>query len=305
MSESIGFIGLGNMGQPMARNLLKASFRLRVYNRDASKAAPLVAQGAQLVSHPGEVVEPGGIVITMVANDEAVESVVLGEEGFLKRLGPGGIHLSMSTISPATARKLADLHAKQGSMYVSAPVFGRPDAAAAQKLWICVSGPQAAKERVQPILNALGQGVFDFGEEPGAANVVKLAGNFLIVAAMEAMAEALTLAEKNGLDRSRVIDMFAQTSFACPIYQNYGKAIAQKRYTPAGFRLSLGFKDVGLVLQTADDVKMPLPFASLLHDRLIASIARGRGDMDWSALALAVSEDAGLGLEIIWDGSHL
>lgn len=294
MSESIGFIGVGNMGQPMARNLLKAGFRLRVYNRNASKAAPLVAQGAQQVSHPGDVVEPGGIVITMVANDDALESVVLGEEGFLKRLGPGGIHLSMSTISPATARKLADLHTKQGSMYVAAPVFGRPDAAAAQKLWICVSGPQAAKERVQPILNALGQGVFDFGEEPGAANVVKLAGNFLIVAAMEAMAEALTLAEKNGLDRSRVIDMLAQTSFACPIYQNYGTVIAQKRYTPAGFHLSLGFKDVGLVLQIADDVKMPMPFASLLHDRLIASIARGRGDMDWSALALAVSEDAGL-----------
>lgn len=294
MNESIGFIGLGNMGQPMAHNLLKAGFDLYVYNRSPNRAEPLVAQGAHQVSRPSEVAEPDRIVVTMVANDNALESIVLGEEGFLERLGPNGIHLSMSTVSPATACKLADLHAKHGSMYVAAPVFGRPEAAAAQKLWICLSGPQAAKERVQPVLHALGQGIFDFGEEPEAANVVKLTGNFLIAAAMEAMAEALTLAEKHGIDRTKVIDMFGQTSFACPIYQNYGKSIAQKRYAPAGFYLSLGLKDVGLVLQTADNAKMPMPIASLLHDRLIAGVAKGRGDMDWSALALGVSEDAGM-----------
>ncbi|SRR6266446_2269210 len=294
MSEQIGFIGLGNMGQPMARNLLNAGFALRVYNRNASKAEPLVAQGAQQVFKPSDVVEPGGIVITMVANDSALESVVLGEDGFLERLGPNGIHLSMSTVSPATARKLADLHAKHGSIYLAAPVFGRPEAAAARKLWICLSGTQPGKERVQPILNVLGQGVFDFGEDPGAANVVKLVGNFLIASAMEAMAEALTLAEKNGIERSKVIDMLGQTSFACPIYQNYGKVIAEEHYTPAGFLLSLGFKDVNLVLQTAESATMPMPFASLLHDRFLTAIAKGRGDMDWSALALGVSEDAGI-----------
>ncbi len=294
MAESIGFIGLGNMGQPMARNLLKAGFKLRVYNRNPSKAEPLVAQGAQQAPHPNEVVEPGSVVITMVANDSALESVVLGENGLLEKLGPDGIHLSMSTVSPATARKLAELHEKHGSSYVAAPVFGRPQAAAAQQLWICVSGPQAAKERVQPILKALGQGIFDFGEEPGAANVIKLSGNFLIASAMEAMAEALTLAEKNGIDRSKVIEMFGQTIFSCPIYQNYGKAIAEKRYMPAGFYLSLGLKDVSLVLQTADSAKMPMPLASLLHDRLMTGVAQGRGEMDWSALSLGVSEDAGL-----------
>ncbi len=294
MGEKIGFIGLGNMGQPMARNLLKAGFELRVYNRNPRRAEPLVAEGAQQVFHPGEVVEPGGIVVTMVANDGALEQVTLGQDGFLARLGSNGIHLSMSTVAPATARKLADLHAKHGSMYVAAPVFGRPEAAAAQQLWICVSGAQAAKERVHPVLQALGQGIFDFGEEPGAANVVKLTGNFLIAAAMEAMAEALTLAEKNGLDRSRVIEMFGQTNFACPIYQNYGRAIAHKQYTPAGFYLSLGLKDVGLVLQTANEVQMPMPVASLLHDRFLTSVAKGRGDLDWSGLALDVSEDAGI-----------
>jgi 3-hydroxyisobutyrate dehydrogenase-like beta-hydroxyacid dehydrogenase len=294
MAESIGFIGLGNMGQPMARNLLKAGFKLRVYNRNPSRAEPLVAQGAQQVFRPNEVVEPGSMVITMVANDSALESVVSGENGLLERLGPGGIHLSMSTVSPATARQLAELHEKHGSSYVAAPVFGRPQAAAAQQLWIAVSGPPAAKERVQPLLHALGQGVFDFGEEPGAANVIKLSGNFLIASAMEAMAEALTLAEKNGIDRSKVIDMFGQTLFSCSIYQNYGKAIAEKRYMPAGFYLSLGLKDVSLVLQTADNAKMPMPLASLLHDRLMAGVARGREEMDWSALSLGVSEDAGL-----------
>src|SRR5579875_943972 len=294
MSERIGFIGLGNMGRPMAGNLLKAGFDLRVYNRNPAKAEALVAQGAKQVSHPAEAVEPGGIAITMVANDAALEQVELGENGLLGRLGSNGIHLSMSTISPATARKLADLHVRHGSTYVAAPVFGRPEAAAAQQLWINVSGPQAAKERVQPVLKALGQGIFDVGEEPGAANVVKLAGNFLVAAAMEAMAEALTLAEKNGIDRSQVIEMFGQTIFNSPIYRNYGKAIAQKRYTPAGFYLSLGLKDVSLVLQTANEARMPMPFGSLLHDRFMSSIAKGRGEMDWSALALGVSEDAGL-----------
>ena len=294
MSEQIGFIGLGNMGLPMVGNLLKADFALRVYNRTASKAEPLVAHGARQFAHVNEVVEPGGIVVTMVANDSALESVVLGRDGFLERLGPGGIHLSMSTVSPATARKLADLHAKWGSIYIAAPVFGRPEAAAAGRLFICLSGVQAGKERVQPLLNVLGQGVHDFGEDPGAANVIKLTGNFLIAAAMEAMAEAFTLAEKNGIERSKVIDMLGQTIFACPIYQNYGRAIAEERYTPAGFLLSLGLKDVNLVLQTAESVQMPMPVASLLHDRFLASLAKGRDDMDWSALALGASEDAGL-----------
>src|SRR6266699_3623341 len=283
MSERIDFIGLGNMGQPMALNLLKAGFELRVYNRNPARAEPLVAQGAQQVFKPDEVAEPGGIVVTMVANDSALESVVLGKEGFLERLGPNGIHLSMSTVSPATAHKLAELHAKHGSIYLAAPVFGRPEAAAAAKLWICLAGSQLAKERVQPVLKAMGQGIFDFGDDPGAANVVKLCGNFLIASAMEAMAEALTLAEKNGLDRSAVTGMLTQTLFSTPIYQNYGKMIAEKRHTPAGFQQKLGFKDVHLVIETAEQASMPMPLASLLHYRLLVGIAKGSGEMDGSA----------------------
>lgn len=293
MGERIGFIGLGNMGQAMAGNLLKAGFELHVYNRTPEKAKPLVEKGAQQRSSHVDVVETGGIVVTMVANDAALEEIV-DDEDFLPSLGQGGIHLSMSTIAPATAQRLAEKHAQHGCFYLAAPVFGRPEAAAAQKLWICLSGPEAAKERARPLLNAMGQGIFDFGESPSAANIIKLAGNFLLVSALEAMAEVLTLAEKNGIERTAVIEMLGQTLFASPVYQNYGMAIAQKRYTPAGFRLDLGLKDVNLVLDTAERVKMSMPLASLLHDRLLTAVAKGRGDMDWSALAIGVSEDAGI-----------
>ena len=294
MNERIGFIGLGNMGRPIASNLLKAGYDLHVYNRDASKAAPLIAEGAQQGLHPSEVVEPGGIVITMLADDAALEQVTLGEDGILKRLGPGGVHISMSTVSPAIARRMADLHAQHGCAYVAAPVFGRPEAAAAKKLWICLAGAPAAKERVLPVLQTIGQSVFDFGEDPAMANVVKLCGNFLIGSAMEAMAEALTLAEKNGIERTAVINMFGQTLFACPIYQNYGKMIAEKRYTPVGFHMSLALKDLTLLLDAAQQAIMALPIADVVHDRLLTGVAKGRGEMDWTALSTLVAEDAGM-----------
>lgn len=294
MSTTVGFIGLGAMGLPMAQNLLKAGYALQVYNRTGQKAAPLQAQGAALAAKPADLGRPGAVVITMVADDSALEEVVLGPEGFGGTLGPEGIHLSMSTVSPTLARNLASHHRRQGAAYLAAPVFGRPDAAAARKLWICLSGPAAARERARPVLEALGQGIFEFGEDPSAAHVVKLAGNFLIMAALEAMAEAFTLAEKSGIDRTAIATLMGQTLFACPIYQNYGKLVAAHQYQPAGFRLPLGLKDVTLALQAAADVRVPMPLASLVRDRLLASLAKGRQDLDWSALALEASEDAGL-----------
>ncbi|MFB2921006.1 MULTISPECIES: NAD(P)-dependent oxidoreductase [Aerosakkonema] len=294
MSETIGLIGVGNMGLPLGLNLMASGYKLRVYNRTPEKAQPLIDKGAQLVSHPADVVEPGGIVFTILANDSALEAVTGGENGILSQLGAGGIHISMSTIAPATAVKLAADHEERGSIYLAVPVFGRPEAVAARKMWICVSGNTEAKARVRPILEQLGQGIYDFGEEVGAANVVKLAGNFLIMSAIEAMGEAFTLAEKNGIDRTVVANLFAQTLFACPIYQNYGRMVAQQEYEPVGFRLALGLKDITLALQTARESQMPLPLASLLHDRLIAAVARGRGDSDWTSIALSISEEAGL-----------
>lgn len=294
MTQQIGFVGLGGMGAPMAENLLAAGFQVVVYNRTASKAEPLIAKGAQLAERPGDVAHQHGIVISMLADDSSLETLVTGEAAIAERLAPHGIHISMTTVSPAITRKLANYHEECGSVMISAPVFGRPEAAAAKKLWICTSGPKAAKEKIKPILEALGQAIVDFGTEPGAANVVKLSGNFLIAAAMEAMGEALAMVEKSGISRSEVIDLFSKSLFACPVYQGYGAAIAHRKHTPAGFKLSLGLKDVDLALKTAAEVTAPMPIASLLHDRFIAAIANGRADMDWSAMALGASDDAGL-----------
>lgn len=290
----IGFIGLGNMGQPMVMNLLKAGFKVKVYNRTPNKAEDVVAAGAQQVNHPKDLVIPSGIIITMVANDQALEEVVMGPDGFGEKLGEGGIHLSMSTVSPETSRKLAGYHQQQGSQYVSSPVFGRPDAAAAKKLNVLSSGPIDAKERVKPVQEALGQRVFDIGEEPGNANVIKLGGNFMIMAAMEAMAESFNLAEKNGIDRQLAAEVYASTLFNCTVYQGYGQMIAKKIFEPAGFQLKLGLKDCNLVLNEANATQTPLPLASLLHNRLLASAAKGRENQDWSALTRISMEEAGL-----------
>lgn len=294
MSEQIGFIGLGNMGRAMAMNLHRAGYQLRVYNRDASKARQFIEAGAHQATKPAEVIEPGSIVITMVANDEALEQVTLGEGGLLERLAPGGIHISMSTVSPDIARQMTELHQQRGCHYIAAPVFGRPEAAAAKKLWICVAGTPEAKQRIQPVLLSMGQQVFDFGEEPEKANIVKVGGNFLIASAMEAIGETLTMAEKHGIDRSQLIDMYSQTMFACPIYQNYGKMIAERRFTPVGFLLQLALKDINLVLDSAEQAQTPMPLASLLHDRLLRGVALGRGESDWVEMTRMISEDAGL-----------
>ena len=292
MTEKIAFIGTGNMGLPMATNLIRAGFPVRAYNRTPARAASLAALGAEITTDITRVAEPGGMLITMISDDRALEEIAAG--GAIDRLVPGGIHVSMSTVSPAAARKIAGQHEALGVHYLAAPVFGRPEAAAARRLWICVSGGSVARRRAAPVLGALGQQVFDFGEDPGAANVVKLAGNFLIGSALEAMSEALALAEKNGIDRNRVVELMGQTLFSCPVYQNYGRALVEERYSPAGFRLALALKDIDLVLGTAASSSTPMPLASLLHDRMISGVAKGRSDMDWSVIGLGIMENAGL-----------
>jgi len=255
MNEPIGFIGLGALGLPIAHNLLKAGYQLKVYNRTASKAESLKALGAEIASCPADTLTPGGVVVTVVSNDEALENVVMSE-GFLQRLGAGGIHLSMSTVSPAIARKLAAMHARHGCFYVEAPVFGRPEAAAAQLLWICTAGPSEAKARVHPLLEAMGQGIFDFGEGIGAALIVKLCGNFLGSAATRAMTEALAMVKKSGGDPTKVIDMLTQTLFSAPIYQSYGKVIAlDPEHFSQGALSWIPLKDLGLFQDAATQVE--------------------------------------------------
>ncbi len=293
MAQAVAFIGTGSMGAPMAMNLVKSGFDVAAYNRTPEKLAALAEAGARTAARPADAVTPGGIVVTMVSNDQVLKDLVAGDGGVAPALG-AGIHVSMSTISPDTSRELAKLHAAFGGHYVAAPVFGRPEAAAAAKLWICQSGPSQAKRAARPLLEAMGQSVHDFGEDPGAANLVKLCGNFMILSAVEAMSEAFALAEKSGIDRAAMAGFFGETLFGCPIYRNYGRILADRAYEPAGFQLALGMKDVKLVRGAAGSVEISMPLSELLHQRLADSLAKGRGGMDWTAIELIVAEAAGL-----------
>jgi 3-hydroxyisobutyrate dehydrogenase-like beta-hydroxyacid dehydrogenase len=290
----VGFIGLGSMGHPMAANLLQAGHSLRIWNRTKDKASDLVAAGARWADRPADVVEEGGIVITMVSDDAALHGVTDAADGIGETLGRGGVHLSMSTVSPATAAALAAYHRARGSAYIGAPVFGRPEAAAARKLFVLAAGPAAACERARPLFEAMGQKVFELGEDPASASVVKLCGNFMIMAAIEAMAEACTLGERYGLPRETVVEVMSQTLFPAPLYANYGRQIAAHSYTPAGFKLRLGLKDANLVLNAANRVNVPMPLAQLMQARFQSGVAKSRGDIDWAGVALNVAEDAGL-----------
>nr|MBC7611974.1 NAD(P)-dependent oxidoreductase [Pseudopedobacter sp.] len=290
----ITFIGIGNMGIGMAQNLLNAGYQLNVYNRTKNKAEALNGD-FQVFDQPEKAAENQDIIITMLSDDDALYEAVNGENGFLSRMKKDAIHISMSTISPDTSRDLYKTHQAQGSHYLTAPVFGRPNAAAEAKLFICTSGDKETKEKVKDIINLMGQGIYDFGEDPGAANVVKLAGNFMIMASMETMAEAFTLAEKQGLDREQVADFFGNTVFNAPIYKNYGTLIAKKQYQPVGFKAKLGFKDARLASKMALDAEMPAPLLSLVYNRLLSSLANGKGDDDWvEGIAGGVSNDAGI-----------
>lgn len=295
MKKKIGFIGLGNMGINMAKNLISEGYHLQVYNRTISKAEELDEASITKCKTPAEAADGVPIIITMLSEDEVLKETVLGKDGILEKLPTNSLHISMSTISPEAAQHLAKQHQEAGSNYLAAPVFGRPEAAAAKKLWICVSGSKQSKEIAKPILDCLGQGTFDFGEDAGGANVVKIAGNFMIMASLEMMAEAYTLAEKNGLDRLKVAEFFGATLFNVPIFQNYGRLIANKQYEPVGFKAKLGYKDARLAFKLSQQSKTPMPIATSVHNRLLAAVAKGWGEKDWAeGIGRGVSEDAGV-----------
>ncbi len=284
MSEAVSFIGLGSMGAPMAKNLLKGDLTLYVYNRSKEKAFSLVQEGAKLLDRPEEAFQKGKIVFSMLSNDMVLEEI---SRALLKNIQPGSIHVSMSTVSPETTTKLEKLHKEKGAHLVAAPVFGRPDVAAAGKLWICLAGDPEAKKKVEGFLKLIGQRVEDFGDDPSKANVVKLSGNFLILSAIEAMGEAAALAEKNGIDKGKLLNFFADTLFPSPVYKSYGNIVAKSAFEPAGFKLSLGLKDMHLVRQTADNSGLQMPLATLLHGLMQEGIAQGRENLDWSAITLS------------------
>jgi 3-hydroxyisobutyrate dehydrogenase-like beta-hydroxyacid dehydrogenase len=288
----LGFIGLGRMGAGMASNLVKAGHEVTVYNRSAEKTRALVAQGAHVAARVADA-SKGDAVISMLADDDAVESVAFGDAGVVASLGRNAVHVSMSTISVAFSERLAAAHAKAGQRYVAAPVFGRPDAAAAAKLFIVVAGAPEAVQVCAPIFETLGQKTFHIGDRPEAANLIKLSGNFLIAAAIESLGEAIVLVSKGGVDKHEYLEILTSTLFTAPVYRNYGALIADAKFEPAGFAAPLGQKDIRLTLAAAEALRVPMPLASLLRDRFLALLAQGGDKLDWSAIASLAAKDAG------------
>lgn len=288
----VGFIGLGNMGLPMARNLLKAGHKVTVYNRTRERSERLRGEGAIVVDR---VIDTAGadVLITMLSDDSALRAVVFGEQ-LIPRLSKQAIHISASTISVALAKALAKAHADAGNQFISAPVFGRPDAAEAAKLVVVVAGPAKTIEQCQPVFDAVGQRTFVVGSEPFQANVVKLSGNFLILSMIESLGEAYALLRKLGVEPERFLDVMTSTLFAAPVYKTYGNLIAKEQFLPAGFKIPLGLKDVSLVLAAAGDARAPMPIASLVRDHILAAIARNGEELDWSSFSLISAENAGL-----------
>lgn len=284
----LGFIGLGNLGIPIAENLLANTKQLFVYNRTPAKADTLTEKGAVLCNSIKELASQCDIVFSIVSNDAALKQVTSGE-GIAANLKPGGIHVCISTILPATAKELAALHRQYDNYYVASPVMGRPEAARAGKLVFLVSGEQHAMDTIKPLLlQAGGASVWEMGTEPETANVAKLCSNLLIISSIEAMAEGIQLAEKSGIDSTKWMNMLTQTLFSAPIYINYGNILLKKAYQPAGFSLRLGLKDVNLMLEQAASVNANVPFGQLLHKRLTDSVENGLAEHDWTAIALAL-----------------
>jgi 3-hydroxyisobutyrate dehydrogenase-like beta-hydroxyacid dehydrogenase len=289
---NVGFIGLGHMGTGMAANLLKAGHRVTVFNRTPARAEALTAQGAKLATSIAEACR-GDAVMTMLANDEAVESLVLGRDGVIANLSPGALHISSSTIGVALSERLTEQHARKGQRFVAAPVFGRPDVAAAGRLFIVAGGAAAAIEAAAPLLDAIGQKTFVISDMPKAANLVKLSGNFLGASVIETLGEAMALVGKAGIDERQYLEFLTSTLFDAPIYKTYGSLIADGRFTPPGFAAPLGQKDIRLVLAAAEELRVPMPVASLLRDRFLNLLAHGGDRLDWSAIGRLAAADAG------------
>jgi 3-hydroxyisobutyrate dehydrogenase-like beta-hydroxyacid dehydrogenase len=290
----IGFVGLGRMGSAIAANLVRARHDVAVWNRSAEKARPLAALGATLAASPKAASASSDVVFSMLADDAALNDALCGNDGILAGLRPGALHISMSTISVATSESVAARHTEHQQRFLAAPVFGRPDAAAAAKLFVVAAGAAADFESAKALLTAISQRVFYIGEKPSAANLVKLCGNFMILAAIESMAEAMTLAEKGGVAKPKLLEVLTGTLFDAPVYRTYGTILAEEKFRPAGFAAPLGLKDMRLVSQSAEVERVPMPLLSLLRDHLLQTIATEGEDIDWSGIGRAIAKNAGL-----------
>ncbi len=290
----VGFIGLGNMGMGMARNIAAKGWALSVWNRSPGKATSLAGANVAAVKTPAMAADGADFVITMLADDAALEAVTLGSEGLLSRLAPEAVHISMSTVSANCTRTLAARHVAAGRHFLAAPVFGRPEAAARAKLWIAVGGPNGLLEHCRTVLEAMGQGIIHAGESPDQASVFKLASNFLIGSMLESLCEAFTLLRKHGIDPRPFHELIAKDLFRSPVYENYGNIALSGRFEPPAFRLALGLKDMTLALQAAQESQTPMPVLAAVQGNLLSAAARGLGGFDMPAVIRVVEENAGL-----------
>jgi len=290
----VGFIGLGSMGAGMSRNLIKAGHDLVVYNRTRSVAQEMQSLGAKVSDTASEAATGVEVLITMLADDRAVQDVIFEPGTAIESLPEGAIHISMSTISVDLSRRLARSHADNHQNYIAAPVFGRPDAAAAGKLFIVSAGPSESIDKCRSLFAAMGQKAFTVSEDAPAANLIKLSGNFLTTTVIESLAEGFALMRKAGVDPQKFLEVLTESVFSAPVYKTYGGILASEKFEPVGFKLPLGFKDNRLLLAAAEEVSVPMPIASLIHDRFVAALAQGLEDADWSAIARVTFKNAGL-----------
>jgi 3-hydroxyisobutyrate dehydrogenase-like beta-hydroxyacid dehydrogenase len=281
------------MGSAMARNLLKAGHQVTVYNRNRQKAEALAADGAQIAESPAEACRSSEVALTMLSDDHAIEDVAFGDHGLASALAKSAIHVSCSTIGTAMARRLAQAHADRGQGYLSAPVFGRPEAAEAKKLIVVVAGPAELIERCRPVFEAIGRQTVIAGTDPSQANALKLCGNFMIASMLEAFAEAFATMRKSGVDPHLFLDVM-NSLFGSPVYANYGRMMADEKFQPAGFAMRLAYKDVRLALETAQDCQSPMPMASVIRDHMLSAMANGDAELDWSSLSRVLARGAGL-----------
>jgi 3-hydroxyisobutyrate dehydrogenase-like beta-hydroxyacid dehydrogenase len=286
----IGFIGLGNMGHAIVENMLKAGHSVRVWNRTRERAQPLASLGATVVDEPSAAFA-GDAVFSMLADDAAVTRVV--DAALLDSAPRDLVHVNMATVSVALAETMTREHASRGIHYVAAPVMGRPDVAAAGKLTIMAAGPAEAIDRVQPIFDVIGQKTCRIGSLPQHANVIKLAANFTLASAIEALGEASSLLAAYGVAMTDYLDVITSSAFPGPVYAGYGKLIAERRYEPALFKAALGLKDVRLAMAAAEAASTPMPLASLVRDNLVEVMARGEGEKDFAVLGEVAARRAG------------
>ncbi len=287
----VGFVGLGNMGLPMARNLLRAGHQVRVWNRTPAPVEPLAQEGAERAASPAEAARVG--ILTMLADDAATLAVVEGPNGILAGLPAGGIHVAASTLGAPFSRRLTELHRERGQQYVAAPVFGRPAVAEQGGLRVIVAGPGEAVERLRPLFDALAHQVFVLGEAPHLAHAAKLAGNFVMTSIMEALCESLVLVQKTGIEREHFAEVL-NAIFRSPLVESYCRLLLERRFDQPSFRFRLGLKDIRLVLEVADETTTPLPLADLIRQHALEGLARGMDELDFTALLRIVEAHAGL-----------